>query len=111
MGSDSVSWLTDADDTPFQYNYLVSLFSAPDMVEHLAQSTLGEDVYALPIHIQRLLCEAKEEVTQQPSLALTRLQHVRDYVWIQSGGDVANMMVAITELMSDEDELENVLGF
>ncbi|KAI9494072.1 hypothetical protein BDB00DRAFT_820745 [Zychaea mexicana] len=115
----------DNDDTPFQYNYLLSLFTAPDMAKHLAQTNVSEDVYALPIHLQRLISEAKEEVVlerikatqnekqndnpQQP-LALTRLERVRNYVWMQSGGDVANLMMTLTELMSDEDELENVLG-
>ncbi|KAI7860065.1 hypothetical protein BDC45DRAFT_495575 [Circinella umbellata] len=110
------------DDFPFQYNYLLSLFTAPDMVKHLSQASISEDIYALPIHLQRLISEAKEEVVlerrtkaneqnqQQRSLALIRLERVRNYVWMQSGGDIANLMMTLTELMGDEDELENVLG-
>ena len=109
-------------DFPFQYNYLLSLFTAPDMVKHLTQASISEDIYALPIHLQRLISEAKEEVVlerrikaneqkqQQRSLALIRLERVRNYVWMQSGGDIANLMMTLTELMADEDELENVLG-
>lgn len=109
----------------FQYNYLLNVFTTPDMAKYLAEAEITEDVYALPIHLQRLLSEVKEEVVlkrsnkehiehqhqQQPSMAMIRLERVRNYVWIQSGGDVANLMSALTELMSDEDELENVLGF
>lgn len=107
----------------FQYNYLLNVFTTPDMAKYLAEAEITEDVYALPIHLQRLLSEVKEEVVlkrinkehieqqQQPSMAMVRLERVRNYVWIQSGGDVANLMSALTELMSDEDELENVLGF
>ncbi|KAG2226700.1 hypothetical protein INT45_001047 [Circinella minor] len=110
------------DDFPFQFNYLLSLFTAPDMVKHLTQASISEDIYALPIHLQRLISEAKEEVVlerrtktneqnqQQRSLALIRLERVRNYVWMQSGGDIANLMMTLTELMGDEDELENVLG-
>ncbi|KAI9255638.1 hypothetical protein BDA99DRAFT_517281 [Phascolomyces articulosus] len=113
------------DDTPFQYNYLLSLFTSPDMVKHLTQASISEDVSALPIHLQRLISEAKEEVVlerikakqyqqehsqQEQPLALIRLERVRNYVRMQSGGDTANLMMTLTELMSDEDELENVLG-
>lgn len=108
----------------FQYNYLLNVFTTPDMAKYLAEAEITEDVHALPIHLQRLLSEVKEEVVlerihkeqneqlqQQPSMAMIRLERVRNYVWIQSGGDIANLMSALTELMSDEDELENVLGF
>ncbi|KAJ8653911.1 hypothetical protein O0I10_010479 [Lichtheimia ornata] len=120
-----VDKLQSDNDTPFQYNYLMGLFSSPDMVTYLSESSMNEDIYALPIHLQRLLSEAKEEVVlkrihkeqdrpsndQPPLVALTRLSRVRNYLRIQSGGDMANMMYALVELMSDEDELENVLGF
>ncbi|KAI7878830.1 hypothetical protein K492DRAFT_170548 [Lichtheimia hyalospora FSU 10163] len=120
-----VDKLQSDNDTPFQYNYLVGLFSSPDMATYLSESSMNEDIYALPIHLQRLLSEAKEEVVlqrsykeqgrqshdQQPLVALTRLSRVRNYLRIQSGGDMANMMDALVELMSDEDELENVVGF
>ncbi|KAI7887307.1 hypothetical protein K492DRAFT_179120 [Lichtheimia hyalospora FSU 10163] len=109
-------------DGLFQYNYLLNVFTTPDMAKYLAEAEMTEDVHALPIHLQRLLSEVKEEVVlkrsnkeqndhQQPSMAMIRLERVRNYVWIQSGGDVANLISALTELMSDEDELENVLGF
>lgn len=109
-------------DEPFPYNYLVSLFTAPDMAKHLAEATITEDVYALPIHLQRLISEAKEEVVierirskeeqqqEQHHPALSRLERVRQYVWMRSSGDVASLMTALVELLSDEDELENVLG-
>ncbi|CDS05507.1 hypothetical protein LRAMOSA08035 [Lichtheimia ramosa] len=121
-----VDKLQSDNGTPFQYNYLMGLFSSPDMVTYLSESSMDEDIDALPIHLQRLLSEAKEEVVlkriyeeqdrqsndqQQPFVALSRLARVRNYLRIQSGGDMANMMCALVELMSDEDELENVLGF
>lgn len=106
----------------FPYNYLVSLFTAPDMAQYLVQASVTEDVHALPIHLQRLISEAKEEAVlerikakqqsdkqQSELIALKRLQRVRDYVWARSSGDVANLMSALTELISDEDELESIL--
>ncbi|KAI8393439.1 uncharacterized protein BYT42DRAFT_551041 [Radiomyces spectabilis] len=109
-------------EEPFHYNYLLNLFTAPDMKAYLMGTGFSEDVYALPIHLQRLISEAKEEVViestkanqviaSQPSFtALSQLERVRNFVWMCSDGDVANLMQCIIQLISDEDELENLLG-
>ncbi|CAO3624907.1 unnamed protein product [Cunninghamella echinulata] len=87
---------------PFKYNYLLNLFSAPNMAAFLAEATVTDDLYALPIHLQRLISEAKEEVviertrlnqegefsTTHP--ALQRLERVRSYCWLRAGADMAN---------------------
>ncbi|ORZ03887.1 hypothetical protein BCR43DRAFT_484137 [Syncephalastrum racemosum] len=111
------------DGETYHYNYLVSLFTAPDMKAFLAQASPNEDLYALPIHLQRLISEAKEEVVLEASQqggqqqqqqskrmpALDRLERVRSYVRMQSCGDLANLMLGLTELVWDDDELEHVL--
>ncbi|KAL0073251.1 hypothetical protein J3Q64DRAFT_1632263 [Phycomyces blakesleeanus] len=103
-----------ATQRPFQYNYLLNLFTAPDMKAYLAQTSFTEDVYGLPLHLQRLISEAKEEVvlvqtTEQTSLALNRLELVRKYIWMQSDGDVASLIMALVQLVSDEDDLGHML--
>ncbi|KAI8880130.1 hypothetical protein K501DRAFT_225385 [Backusella circina FSU 941] len=96
--------------------------TAPDMGAYLSAASFTDDVYALPLHLQRLISEAKEEIvlkytTQKQqgiamateSPALRRLEHVRTYIWMRSDGDFANLMSAINELVTDEDELADLL--
>jgi hypothetical protein len=107
-------------EEPFRYNYLLNLMTAPDMGAYLSAASFTDDVYALPLHLQRLISEAKEEIvlnyTKQKerlatteSPALRRLEHVRTYIWMRSDGDFANLMSAINELVTDEDELADLL--
>ncbi|KAF7727979.1 hypothetical protein EC973_006867 [Apophysomyces ossiformis] len=110
----------NTDEQPFPYNYLLNLFTAPNMGAFLAETSFTDDVYALPIHLQRLISEAKEEVIlertkasqgilHRSNQALNRLEDVRKYVWMRSGGDVANLMAILTHIVSDEDELQNLV--
>ncbi|CAO3596327.1 unnamed protein product [Absidia cylindrospora] len=114
---------------PFKYTYLLNLFTTPNMTSYLAEASITDDVYALPIHLQRLLMEAKEEVvfgrttlsqggqpstttttkatTNQP--ALKRLERVRSFCWLRSDADVSNLMSTVSELVADDDELEHIL--
>ncbi|ORZ09194.1 hypothetical protein BCR42DRAFT_423928 [Absidia repens] len=110
-------------DQPFKYDYLLNLFTTPDMASYLSQSVITDDVYALPIHLQRLLLEAKEEVVlartrlnhDGQSLspanhpALERLERVRSFCWLRSDADIANLMSSVVELVADDDELEHIL--
>ncbi|KAI9278468.1 hypothetical protein BDA99DRAFT_492228 [Phascolomyces articulosus] len=43
-------------------SYLLNLFTAPDMRSYLTQANFTEDVFMLPLHLQRLMSEAKEEL-------------------------------------------------
>ncbi|KAG0189417.1 hypothetical protein DFQ28_003466 [Apophysomyces sp. BC1034] len=108
-------------DQPFPYNYLLNLFTAPQMGAYLAETSFTDDVYALPIHLQRLISEAKEEVIiertrarqghgNRSNQALNRLEDVRKYVWMRSSGDVSNLMTVLIHIVSDEDELENLVN-
>ncbi|KAI7866292.1 hypothetical protein BDF14DRAFT_1700348, partial [Spinellus fusiger] len=83
----------------------------PDMRAYLAQTPFTEDVYSLPHHLQRLICEAKEEVlvSEQTSMALNKLRKVRNYIDMQSEGDIANLIGALIQLVSDEDNLNPML--
>ncbi|ORZ13613.1 hypothetical protein BCR42DRAFT_418721 [Absidia repens] len=110
---------------PFKYTYLLNLFTTPNMTSYLAEASITDDVYALPIHLQRLLMEAKEEVVfglttlsqeSQPSTttttnqpALKRLERVRSFCWLRSDADVSNLMSTVSELVADDDELEHIL--
>ncbi|KAI8342629.1 hypothetical protein BC941DRAFT_413342 [Chlamydoabsidia padenii] len=104
-------------DQPFKYTYLLNLFTTPNMTTYLAEAAITDDVYALPIHLQRLLMEAKEEVvfgraqlTQDKTCpALNRLERVRSFCWLRSDADVANLMSSVVELVADDDELEHIL--
>ncbi|CAO3644944.1 unnamed protein product [Cunninghamella blakesleeana] len=110
------------DDQPFKYNYLLNLFSAPNMSAFLAEATITDDLYALPIHLQRLISEAKEEVViertklnqgEQLSTAnhpaLQRLERFRSYCWLRSDADTANLMSLLMEVANDDDELQHII--
>ncbi|CAO3600194.1 unnamed protein product [Absidia cylindrospora] len=126
---DATKWLErlrisfSKSNQPFKYDYLLNLFTTPDMASYLSQSVVTDDVYALPIHLQRLLLEAKEEVVLartrlnhdgQPLSpanhpALERLERVRSFCWLRSDADIANLMSSVVELVADDDELEHIL--
>ncbi|KAG0169232.1 hypothetical protein DFQ30_003832 [Apophysomyces sp. BC1015] len=125
FGEDADSCMFDenlsTNDQPFPYNYLLNLFTAPQMGAYLAETSFTDDVYALPIHLQRLISEAKEEVIiertrarqghgNRSNQALNRLEDVRKYVWMRSSGDVSNLMTVLIHIVSDEDELENLVN-
>lgn len=107
----------DISEQPIPYVYLLNLFMAPDMRSYLAHTQFTEDVYALPIHLQRLISEAKEEVViarttnshQHDDRATRRLQRLKDYIWSRSGHDVSYMLESLTELIKDEDELDTII--
>ncbi|CEP14777.1 hypothetical protein [Parasitella parasitica] len=96
-------------EEPYRYNYLLNLMTAPDMSAYL--SVANDDIYVLPIHLQKLIIEAKEEITlshvEKP--AQMRLQKVRNHIWRRSDGDFAILMNLLIELVSDEDKLEDLL--
>ncbi|ORX62233.1 hypothetical protein DM01DRAFT_1331685 [Hesseltinella vesiculosa] len=103
---------------PFQYTYLLNLCLTPNMDAYLAEAPFSDDVYALPIHLQRLLMEAKEEVVLERTRgqaetthpALERLKRVRGFCWLRSDADVANLMSTLVELVADDDELERIVS-
>ncbi|KAI8071822.1 hypothetical protein BC940DRAFT_317018 [Gongronella butleri] len=136
---DDVDRLQVADDgflVQFQYTYMLNLLVTPDMEAYLAETAFSDDVYALPIHLQRLLVEAKEEVVldkrtkgdrcknPEPSTtsstptatamaehpALERLKRVRAFCWLRSDADIANLMSTLVELVADDDELDRVIS-
>ncbi|GAA5801703.1 hypothetical protein HPULCUR_007154 [Helicostylum pulchrum] len=101
---------------PYRYNYLLNLMTAPDMNAYLSATSFNDDIYALPIHLQRLISEAREEILLSNSnknykekSAQLRLEKVRQLVWLRSDGDFSILMNTLTELVSDEDELEDLL--
>ncbi|KAG2206494.1 uncharacterized protein EV154DRAFT_507650 [Mucor mucedo] len=100
---------------PFRYNYLLNLMTAPDMNAYLSVASFNDDIYALPIHLQRLISEAREEILLSKNKNYTeksaqlRLERVRNLVWQRSAGDFSILMNTLVELVSDEDELEDLL--
>ncbi|KAI8141982.1 hypothetical protein BJV82DRAFT_616672 [Fennellomyces sp. T-0311] len=120
----SIAKNVDESDQPMAHSYLLNLFTAPDMRSYLSQANFTEDVYALPIHLQRLISEAKEEMvlartkelqgiptnTQGSYSATQRLERLRSYVWARSGHDISGIMKIILELVEDEDELVSILN-
>lgn len=111
----------ETSDQPFPFQYLINLFTAPDMSAYLADNRITEDVDMLPIHWQKLISEAKEEVVFERTKArqglpggqrraIDRLERLKVYVWSRAAGDVSNVMSILTELVSNDDELDNILN-
>ncbi|KAI9320908.1 hypothetical protein BX666DRAFT_1852182 [Dichotomocladium elegans] len=111
-------------EQPVSYPYLLELFTVPDMRTFLTNASITDDVYALPIHLQRLISEAKEELviarTKEEAgtpwddprhfRAIERLERLRSSIWVQAGHDASNLISVVTELIRDDDELQHVLG-
>lgn len=124
FGEDSVSCspvfetcnIPSYEQEPYRYNYLLNLMTAPDMVAYLSSPSFNDDIYALPIHLQRLISEAREEILMsiadknyKEKSAQLRLEKLRQLVWLRSGGDFSILMNILSELVSDEDELDDLL--
>lgn len=102
-------------DQPFSCIYLLNLFLAPDLFRYLRETPVSDDVYDLPIHIQKLVSEARMEVlmdsnTQKNIQALKRLERVRTYVKSVTHGDTSAVIAILNELIHDEDELSTIVG-
>ncbi|KAI9468905.1 MAG: hypothetical protein EXX96DRAFT_589668 [Benjaminiella poitrasii] len=113
----SVNYNTTVDTetiiVPYRYIYLLHLMTAPDLRAYLSSSAIvNDDLYALPIHLQRLIMEAREELVLLNSdrSALERLERIRTYIWKKSSSDFSCLMTTLTELVSDEEELNELLG-
>lgn len=97
--------------------YLVNLFTTHDMSSYLAHVSFTDDIFGLPMQLQKLLNEAKEEVIFAQSSpghspehrALDRLNMVRDHVLHVCCGDVSVMAENINKVVSD-DLLEQLCG-
>lgn len=110
---DNVYFETDQDQ-PFSCIYLINLFLAPDLFRYLKENSVSDDVYDLPLHIQKLVSEARMEVfmdaNQQDRQALNRLEKVRTYVKSVTQGDASSVITILNELIHDEDELATIVG-
>lgn len=108
---------------PFSCIYLLNLFLAPDMKRYLQETSYSDDVYDMPIHLQRLICEARMEVmiskqdngsnySNKPKQekAYNRLLKLKHYVDSVSHHDVASVIAILNELVHDDDELTTILG-
>lgn len=103
IGEDST-----VEQEPFKYNYLLNLMIAPDMNAYLLLN--DDDVFNLPIHLQKLIIEAKEElVFDKEKPAQKKLENLRRLLWQRSHGDFSILMNTLVELVSDEGELEDLL--
>jgi hypothetical protein len=97
--------------------YLVNLFTTHDMGCYLTHVSFTDDVFGLPMCLQKLLSEAKEEVIFAQTSpahfpdhrALDRLSQVRDQLLHASCGDVSVMAEHINKAFSD-DLLEQLCG-
>ncbi|KAI8357289.1 hypothetical protein BD560DRAFT_406437 [Blakeslea trispora] len=95
----------------YRYNYLLNLMTAPDMSAYLSVVHDDDSIYALPIHLQRLISEAREEIVlnSHDKQAQLRLERLRRHLWQRSGGDMSILMVILNEIVFDEGELEDLL--
>lgn len=100
------------DMQPFSQIYILNLFMAPDMKRYLKEMPLSDDIYQLPVHLQKLILEARMElIMSNENGAYTRLEKVRNYIRSVSGPeDAAAMIEQVNQLVRDDDELSNVLG-
>lgn len=101
---------------PFSCIYLLNLFLAPDMTRYLAETSISDDVYTLPVHLQTLICEARMEVLVSKQKnhplegnAIKRLEKVREYIRNVAHHDTAAIIDTLSELMRDEDEMSIIL--
>lgn len=93
---------------PFRYNYFLNLMTAPDMNAYLLLN--DDSLYNLPIHLQTLIVEAKEElVFDKDKPAQKKLERLKQFVWQRSYGDCSMLMNVLSELVSNEDELEHFI--
>lgn len=114
---ENVYYCKESDETrPFSHIYLLNLFLAPDMKRYLQETTFSDDVYTLPIHLQRLICEARMDVditqhnNKKQGKAFDRLLKLKSYVESVSHHDVENIITILNELVRDDDELNTILG-
>ncbi|RCI03628.1 hypothetical protein CU098_003062, partial [Rhizopus stolonifer] len=106
------------EDQPFTGIYLLNLFLAPNMTRYLKEASTSDDVYTLPLHLQRLLCEARMEVMIKESdsqdtngyEAVKRLEKLKAYVNSISHDDAEIIITTLNRLVHDEDELSNIIG-
>lgn len=101
---------------PFSCIYLLNLFLAPDMTRYLAETSISDDVYTLPVHLQTLICEARMEVliSKQKNHplegnAIKRLEKVREYIRSIAHNDTAAIINTLSELIRDDDEMSIIL--
>lgn len=106
------------EDKPFSCIYLLNLFMAPDMARYLAETSISDDVYSLPVHLQKLICEARMEVllskqknhpTSDNNNAVKRLEKVREYIKSVAHHDTAATIATLNELIHDDDEMSIIL--
>ncbi|RCI05254.1 hypothetical protein CU098_012532 [Rhizopus stolonifer] len=94
----------------YRYNYLLNLMTAPDMSAYLSIVHDEDSMCTLPIHLQCLISEAKEEIVlSTDKRAQLRLERLRRHLWQRSGGDLSILMMILKEIVTDEDELEDLL--
>lgn len=109
---DNIYFETDSDQ-PFTCIYLTNLFLAPDMARYLQETTISDNVYDIPLHLQKLICEAKLEVQMNNKddkhYALKKLEKVRSYVQAMAHGDTSALISALNELIQNEDELNSIV--
>ncbi|CAM0138292.1 hypothetical protein VKS41_001545 [Umbelopsis sp. WA50703] len=95
--------------------YLANLLEAEDIVNYLSQASYTDDVYELPMYLQTLITQAKEEVVVNDSKsqdnkkarsAIDRLRMLRDHLLIKSGGDVMQAATAANINKLSQDEME-----
>ncbi|CEP07612.1 hypothetical protein [Parasitella parasitica] len=91
---------------------------APDINRYLAETAIPDDVYDLPLHVQKLICEARMEVLvskQKNSAqasdksAIKRLKKVQEYINGVAHQDTAAIIDTLNELIHDEDEMSSIL--
>ncbi|KAG1447885.1 hypothetical protein G6F56_009115 [Rhizopus delemar] len=95
-------------EQPFSQIYILNLFMAPDMKRYLQETPPSDDVYQMPVHITKLVLEARMSDDKE---AYERLEKVRDYAQGMSGTeDPSAMIQAVNRLMHDDDELTNIIN-
>jgi hypothetical protein len=110
-------FLKNEEYQPFSCIYLLNLFLAPDITQYLAETSISDDVYSLPVHLQKLICEARMEVLVSKQKnhptnnnnAVKRLEKVREYIKSVAHNEAAATIATLSELIRDEDEMSIIL--
>ncbi|RUS17986.1 hypothetical protein BC937DRAFT_89265 [Endogone sp. FLAS-F59071] len=95
---------------------LANLLAVEDVGAYLARTTYTDDVYELPVFLQRMINEAREEVVggekdneKIQHRALDRLNMMRKHLLVKVEGDIGMIPRNVGSVLSEE-ELEQVWG-
>ncbi|ORX53238.1 hypothetical protein DM01DRAFT_1374677 [Hesseltinella vesiculosa] len=105
------------DSTTASLNYLMMLFTAPDMPTFLQKNTFADGTFQLPMPLVTLLSEVNAETLtslQHPGRpaqhsSLDQLKTMRNYLLVNANHDFSELGLILSSLLSNEDRLFSLI--